>query len=523
MKVCPKCQLEYRDDTRTVCLVDGAALVSIGDPRIGRLVAGRFVVEAPLGSGGTAIVYRGEEIATGRRVAIKVMHNVHLGDPELRERFRREARNVAAVSHENVVEILDAGETDDGHPFLVMELLEGQPLRGLIKGGPMPVWLVLEIGVQITRGLARAHDLGIVHRDLKPENVLVAEKDGHLRAKLVDFGIARGREDMRMTAAGAILGTPAYFAPERVREQDAGASGDLYSLGIVLFEMLTGRLPFVSESLEGFLFHHLETEPMRPSEIVDGCPPAFESLVLRLLAKSPRERPVDAHQVVRELVAMQAAVVSRASRTSISGVATEPSASAPAPIVSVPPGAEPMRAVSATMGFERWVRRALILESMIRRAYAKTTIPPDVARALAAFKDEVVRVERLRGTRSVQQSTLDAVTSRSRDARERLGRAMHALGRDLSEAREALEAARAEVARREVEVADLEFQIHALRTNLGEAEQGAETERAEAERVLRDTGSEAEASRRVMGESARVIVAALRALPGGEALLLDLD
>jgi serine/threonine protein kinase len=523
MKVCPKCQLEYRDDTRMVCLVDGAALVSVGDPRIGRLVAGRFVVEAPLGSGGTAIVYRGEEVATGRRVAIKVMHNTHLGDPELRERFRREARNVAAVSHENVVEILDAGETDDGHPFLVMELLEGQPLRTLIKGGPMPIWLVLEIGVQITRGLARAHDLGIVHRDLKPENVLVAEKEGQLRAKIVDFGIARGREDRRMTAAGAILGTPAYFAPERVRDQDSGAGGDLYSLGIVLFEMLTGRLPFVSESLEGFLFHHLETEPMRPSEIVDGCPPAFESLVLRLLAKSPKERPVDAHQVVRELAAMQAAVVSRGSRTSLPGVATDPATPPTLPAVTGPPGTEPMRPASSTMGFERWVRRALILESMVRRAYVKTTIPPEVARALTAFKDEVVRVETLRGTRSVQQSKLDGVTARSRDARERLGRAMHALGRDLSEAREALEKARAEVARREVEVADLEFQIHALRTNLGEAEQAAEVERAEAERVLLDTGHEAETSRRVMGESARVIVAALRALPGGESLLVDLD
>jgi chromosome segregation ATPase len=159
----------------------------------------------------------------------------------------------------------------------------------------------------------------------------------------------------------------------------------------------------------------------------------------------------------------------------------------------------------------------------VRRAYAKTTIPPEVARALASFKAEVVRVESLRGTRSVQQSTLDAVTSRSRDARERLGRAMHALGRDLSEAREALENARADVARREIEVADLEFQIHALRTNLGDQEQAAELARSEAERVLRDTGNEAEASRRTMGEAARVIATALRTLPGGEALLLDLD
>ncbi len=517
MKVCPKCQLEYRDDSRTHCLVDGMALVVVGDPRVGRLIAGRFVCDAPIGTGGMATVYRGEEAATGRRVAIKIMHESQTSDPELRERFRREARNAAAISHENVVELLDAGETEDGHPFLVMELLEGQPLRALVAGGAMPIWLVLTLGLQIAKGLARAHDLGIVHRDLKPENVFVVERRGELIAKLVDFGIARASDDRRMTVAGAILGTPAYLAPERVRGKDIGPSSDLYALGVVLFEMIAGRLPFVSESLEGFLFHHLETEPPRPSELVDTCPPAFESLLLRMLAKGPDERPVDAHQVVRELAAMQSAVVSRATRGSIPGAATEPTS-----MVS-PPQVEPMRMPSSTMGFERWVRRALILESMVRRAYATRTIPPDVTAALFAFKAEVVRVEGLRGERSVQQSKLEAISGRSRDARERLGRAVHALGRDLSEARESLALLKAEVARRENEVMDLEFQIDALRTNLGDAESNAELERAEAERVLLDTGHEAEASRRAMGESARVIVAALRALPGGESLLLDLD
>ncbi|MBX7192654.1 MAG: protein kinase [Sandaracinaceae bacterium] len=517
MKTCPKCQLEYRDDSRTHCLVDGTPLTTIGDPRVGRLISGRFLIAAPIGTGGMATVYRGEEVATGRRVAIKVMHDTHTADADLRERFRREARNAAAISHENVVEILDAGETEDSHPYLVMELLEGQPLRALEAQGALPLWLVLTLGIQIARGLARAHDLGIVHRDLKPENVFVVERGGEIVAKLVDFGIARARDDQRMTQHGAILGTPAYLAPERVRGKDSGPSSDLYALGVVLFEMITGRLPFVSESLEGFLFHHLETEPMRPSALVDGCPPAFESLILRLLAKSPRERPVDAHQVVRELGTMQASIVSRGSRASLPGAITEPSG------VTAPPGTEPVPAPSSTMGFERWVRRALILESMVRRAYAGTRIPPDVAQALEAFKGEVVRVESLRGARAVQQSKLEKIASRSRDARERLGRAMHALGRDLSEGREALERLKAELARRELEIADLEFQIHALRTNLGEAEAQAEHERAEAERVLLDTGNQSEAARRIMGDAARVIVAALRALPGGEGLLLDLD
>ena len=522
MKVCPKCQLEYRDETRSVCLVDGVALVGVADPRVGRLIAGRFVVEAPLGHGGMATVYRGEEIATGRRVAIKVMHSLHLGNPELRERFRREARNVAAISHENVVEIFDAGETDDGFPFLVMELLAGRTLRALVEAGPMSIPLVLETGAQIARGLARAHDLGIIHRDLKPENVLVLEMGGGLHAKIVDFGLARGQEDRRMTAAGAILGTPAYLAPERVRAQPPGPGADLYALGIVIFEMITGRLPFESESLEGFLFHHLETAPPRPSTLAPACPAALDSLVLRLLEKSPRERPVDAHQVVRELSAMQADVAQPASRGSLPGDATDPSGFVAPPNRNASSRDEKYPA-SGTLGFDRWVRRALILESMVRRAYARSTIPPEIASDIAALKAAVVRAESLRSARAAQQVKLDNVGSRSRDARARLGRALHALGRDLSAAREALEKARAEVARREVETSDLEFQIHALRMNLGEHEQAAELERAEAERVLLETGRDVEASQRSMGEATRSIVGALRALPGGEQLVLDLD
>lgn len=186
-------------------------------------------------------------------------------------------------------------------------------------------------------------------------------------------------------------------------------------------------------------------------------------------------------------------------------------------------GAEPTRSSPGTVGYERWVRRALVLESMVRRAYASRAIPAAVAEALAAFKAEVVRVEALRATRSVEQGKLERMTARSRDARERLGKAVHALGRDLSEARETLEELRAELARRENEVLDLEFQLGALRGKLGEAESDAALERAETERVLLETGRETEDAQRVMGESARAIVAALRELPGGEGIVLELD
>ncbi len=515
MKLCPKCQLEYRDDARSRCLVDGAMLVEIDDPRVGRLIAGRYAVESTLGLGGMATVYRGDEIASGRPVAIKIMHQALVGEADLRERFRREARTAAAIAHENVVEVLDAGETEDGHPFLVMELLEGETLRAMVRRGPLPVPQVLALGAQIARGLARAHDLGIVHRDLKPENVFVVKRDGGLVAKLVDFGIAHAREDKRLTVAGTLLGTPHYLAPERVNGRECDPSSDLYALGVVLFEMVTGQLPFESESLQGFLFHHLESEPARPSTLAPQCPRALESLILRLLAKTKKERPVDGHQVVRELEGMRSALLPRVSLAP----PTLPAGGIASPVLSPP---APQRSSATSMGFDRWARRALILEEMVRRAYAGRP-PPELTRAIEGLKDEVVRLDALRGARHVQQAKLDAIAGRSRDARERLGRAMHSLGRDLSEAREALEQLRSELGRRELEVADLDYQIQVLRTNLDDTEGQAESERADAERTLTETGREIESLRREMGDAARVVVSALRDLPGGESLLEDLD
>ncbi|GAB4212921.1 MAG: hypothetical protein OHK0013_36260 [Sandaracinaceae bacterium] len=512
------CQLEYRDGSRTHCLVDGAALTEVQDPRIGRLVAGRYAVERPLGHGGMATVYRGEEIASGRAVAIKVMHDGLRDEEALRERFRREARNASAIAHENVVEVLDAGETEDGYPYLVMELLEGETLRDLLKRGPIPLPDVLDLGVQIARGLARAHDLGIVHRDLKPENVFLVVRDGVRVAKLVDFGIARARHDRKLTEAGTLLGTPAYLAPERVRGRDDDPAGDLYSLGVVLFEMVTGRLPFLSESFQGYLFHHLETVPPRPSSLVPACTPALESLVLRLLAKSKKERPVDAHQVVRELEAMRAPSARiGADRVSVTS-ATSPHG---VPALQSWPFEAPRSSVSA--GFDRWQRRALLLDGIVRKVWAGRSPPAEVLRGVEELEGAALRLESLRAERAQHQSRLDEVGARSRETRERLGRAMHALGRDLSEAREALEQLRAELARRELEVADLAYQIQVMRTNLGDTEVQAQAARAEAERKLVESGREIEVVRERMGRAAQVVIDAVRAQPGGAELLEGVD
>ncbi len=507
MKRCQQCGLEYRDEGRTHCLVDGALLSDVVDPRVGRLVAGRFRIGDLIGSGGMANVYRGEETTTGRPIAIKVMHD-GLDAAEGRERFRREARHAAAIAHENVVEVIDAGELPDGCPFIAMELLEGRPLREML-GAPLPLELVLVLSLQIAKGLARAHDLGIVHRDLKPENVFIVERGDEPLAKIVDFGIARAREDAHVTAVGAILGTPAYLAPERVRGGEAKPTTDLYALGIVMFEMLTGRLPFESESREGYLFHHLETEPTRPRALAPSCPAALESLILRLLAKSARDRPVDAHQVVRELSALLVALGARLSRVTLE--TTLPDWAAP----TVPP--------SSTLGFDVWVRRALMLESIVRKAYKDAGAPEPVRRALELLKSEVVVSENLRVERAREQRKLDVIQERSRESRERLGRALHALGRDLSAARETLAGLRAELARREAEAADLDFQIASLRGKLEEVEAGVDVERAVVERTLLDTGARTERAQHTMGEATRAIVTALRALPDGAALLAELD
>ena len=292
MKICPSCGLKYPNENDR-CFVDKSVLEPMKDERIGTLLKGRYEIEAPLGEGGMAVVYRARNTLVERPVAVKVMNANLAGDASLKERFRREAKNAAAVAHPNIIEIFDHGETEQGTPYLVMEILDGEPLDQIISRGPMPPGQVASLGVQVARGLARAHDFDVLHRDLKPENIFICRgADGALSIpKLLDFGIARSMHDSRLTSAGQIFGTPQYMAPERVTSIDAGPAADLYALGVILFEMVTGRLPFLSNDIPGFFIKHMQEAPPKPSLLVPEVPRRLEALILELLAVEQLKPP----------------------------------------------------------------------------------------------------------------------------------------------------------------------------------------------------------------------------------------
>jgi serine/threonine-protein kinase len=511
LKVCPHCHLEYHDEERTHCVMDGTPLETSTDPRIGRVLLGRYAIDGQLGAGGMATVYRAHETTTGRAVAVKIMHEHLATDTDLRERFRREAKNAAALAHENIVEIYDSGETEEGEPFIVMALLAGETLRAMIARGPMPPALVVSLGMQIARGLARAHDLGIVHRDLKPENIFVVAEGGRHVAKLVDFGIARARHESRLTAAGTLVGTPAYLAPERIKGRENEPSSDLYSLGVVLFEMITGRLPFLSESLPGYVLAHLDTPPPSPAQTVPACPRPLDSLILRLLAKDMRERPVDAHQVVRELETIRHLVGPPP------GV-TDPGEPPVLLTQKVPRGG-----LSPSITLERWERRALLLEQMLRRAHPDDEPPRDLVQTLDDLREAVVELDRLRKGRMQRQRTLDDVDADAKATRERLGHAVHELGVDLSRAREEVQRLRAEAEAREAQVRDLEFQLAQLRTKLDEMEKHSATRRARAQEDLSTSGARIEELRRRIGDAGRKLLDALRGHPDNRDLVEEIE
>ncbi|MFO0694587.1 MAG: serine/threonine-protein kinase [Polyangiales bacterium] len=427
MRICPQCRLKYPED-QDRCFVDGAVLDTLPDQRIGQRIAGKYLVEARLGEGGMATVYRARHVLVDRPVAVKILADHVSAQPAMKERFRREAKNAAALAHPNIIEIYDHGETEDGAPFLVMELLEGYSLADLVARGPMPAPDVAALGLQIAEGLARAHDLDVVHRDLKPDNVFVSTAGGRSTVKLLDFGIARSLHDPRLTNAGEIFGTPQYMAPERITSIDAGESADLYALGVMLFEMLTGRLPFESDSLAGFFVKHLSETPPRPSSLVPDVPRRLEELILRLLAKRPEDRPVDAHQVIKELASLAPAGARAAAPPPVSGT---------------------HRALAATLPpttLERWARRTALFEEMLRRAYPAGNAPPELVALFGEIRAGLVRVHELRSVGLVEQRRLDALDQEVRESRARLGHAVQSLAQDLSQAREAQRAAQSDVA-----------------------------------------------------------------------------
>jgi len=270
MKLCPACGIEY-DDAERFCPKDGTPLRSRepASDLVGTVVANRYHVLRKLGAGGMGEVYLAEHLRMKRKSAVKVMHATMTGDADAVGRFHREASNACQIDHPNVAAIYDFGESDDGMIYLAMEYVEGESLAHLIATrGAVPLPRAADITRQVAEGLDAAHRLGIVHRDLKPDNILVgAHHDGRDRVKVVDFGIskaARG-EGQTVTQSGNVVGTPAYMSPEQISGQQVDHRSDVYSLGIVAFNTLTGELPFQSPSAQAAMLMRL-SQPSRRLE-----------------------------------------------------------------------------------------------------------------------------------------------------------------------------------------------------------------------------------------------------------------
>src|SRR6516162_6436879 len=267
------------------------------DTRLNRIFDTRYVIKRKLGSGGMADVYLAEDQELGRRVALKLLDDRHASDDQFVERFRREAQSAAGLNHPNIVSIFDRGQAE-GTYYIAMEYLDGRTLKELlIRNGPTPPAIAIDYARQILGALAFAHRNGIVHRDIKPHNIIVRQ-DGRL--KVTDFGIARAGTS-QMTEAGSIVGTAQYLSPEQARGGEVDPRSDLYSLGVVLYELLTGKTPFDGETPVEIAMKHLSNTPAPPSKLRPDVPPELDMVVLRALAKNPDDRYQSADEMEADL------------------------------------------------------------------------------------------------------------------------------------------------------------------------------------------------------------------------------
>ncbi|MBI4510612.1 MAG: protein kinase [Deltaproteobacteria bacterium] len=315
MKACPACNSRYTDEV-TFCNKDGTPVIadptakSVASPSamVGQVIADRYRLVRKLGEGGMGEVYEAEHVHIEKRVALKLLRPEILSNAEAVSRFRQEARSASSIGHENIIEIDDFGTLPDGRVYLTMEFLSGAPLSELLKHG-ISFDRVLHILIQTGRGLAAAHAKGIVHRDMKPENIFVnVGRDGRDVPKLLDFGIAKvsgADNNQHLTRTGTIFGTPFYMAPEQALGQKLDHRADIYAMGVILYEVFTGSVPFKAESFMGILTQHITSEPEPPAQraAVNGrnLPVELEQVIQRALRKDPTQRFATMNDLVAAL------------------------------------------------------------------------------------------------------------------------------------------------------------------------------------------------------------------------------
>ena len=410
------------------------------DPALGKVIAGRYRLEARIGEGGMGIVYRARHVLIDRVVAVKLIRPDLRGETHLRAWMLREARAANRVDHAHIIDIHDIGETDEGELYLVMEYLVGTPLSNELARGPLPLGRALDILEQMGAALTRAHDLGVVHRDLKSDNILLTQRGGRKDfVKILDFGLAALAHDPRLAPKGAVFGTPEYMSPEQARGEQAGPHSDLYALGVLFFEMLSGQLPFRASDRETLLEMQRTAPAPRPSSLKKDCNPVAERIVLKLLEKDPRKRYRDGHHLLEELKALQRSQPS----TSWEKENNE------AQQVSPPPAPPPR-----TLAVSEWGARAGLFGRMVSRAYPSTNSPPDIAQALGTLWDVAAKANHLEGEVASHTRKLEALERRGRALRAEIGRKVEELAqeesrvlREASAYGEEEEAARRELAR----------------------------------------------------------------------------
>jgi beta-lactam-binding protein with PASTA domain/class 3 adenylate cyclase/tRNA A-37 threonylcarbamoyl transferase component Bud32 len=472
----------------------------------------RYGLKKLIGSGGMAEVYLAHDWELDRDVAFKRLRQQYAQDEEVVERFEREAKSAASLNHPNIAAVYDRGKTEDGSYYIVMELVSGGNLKErILKDGPLPASKTAELGLQVAQALRAAHEQGVIHRDIKPQNILLTESG---QAKVTDFGIARAAAASTVTKSGFVLGTAHYLSPEQALGHPASPRSDLYSLGVVLYEMLTGELPHDAETQVGIVMKHVSGQLRPPKELDPQVPEELNGVVVRLMARDPEDRYQDAAELIKDLERVSpgespAAVVTPLQETQENSAQRQISSQSTTPLQTAPP--------KARRGGERKGRRwipiplmLLLLALLGGAAYAfapwgaapETRVPDLVGADSIAEAQEMAgdNFEVLEGNRVESKEAIGAIVAQNPEAGEMAERGS-GIAVDVSSTRIAdvpdVEAETREDAERVLEEAGFDVEVSTEESSaenenivMGQDPQGGGGETAEAGSVVTITVGE---------------------------------